>query len=85
MENNGFYYTTTNNDWERFNGPYDGKPWWGVTPPPTYDQLRNITTNATTTVGIGGDSICKNAEIDRLEKEIEILKNEINNLKSRIK
>lgn len=34
--------------YERGSGPYDGLPWHGIIPPPTYDDLNN--TKITTTI-----------------------------------
>lgn len=34
-------------EWKKTHSPYDGRPWCGVTPPPTYYDMEHATTTAT--------------------------------------
>lgn len=71
--------TFIDNDWDKHHGPYDNQPWFGILPPPTYYQLRNMKTNTTTFVTTNTSENVNDlySEIEQLKEKIKLLENKI--------
>lgn len=48
----------TDDEWKKSHSPYDGRPWCGVIPPPTYYDMEHAATTATCSYTSTADENC---------------------------
>lgn len=79
------YYSDTfvDNDWDKHHGTYDNQPWWGILPPPTYYDLKNIKTTSNCKYTLSNNDLYD--ENLKLKEKISKLENILSNISEEIK